>query len=247
MCYGQTLVRRKRAGVLADPGSHGMQSAFSIASFEAVCQLYTQFLATVLPDLRCCPGCHRLREIQGARYRALQWATDQIDFILLTRLRCRHCHTVETIFPPWILPYELAALWMLEAAVTAVAVDGQSLQHTATQGHWTLDWMRAHVRPWLQVSVEFRTIVAQWSHAAGVADLVDADWVPPDNARVADWAWLCVAWHRLMLLYLDAGSASLLSGWIVWRTLAPDRLPAAPIPPRTHLGRRVRQPPPSPP
>ncbi|MDA8195038.1 MAG: hypothetical protein M0Z53_13745, partial [Thermaerobacter sp.] len=42
---------------------------------------------------------------------ALPGAADQIDFIALTRLRCRACHTVETLFPPGILPYELAALF----------------------------------------------------------------------------------------------------------------------------------------
>lgn len=40
--------------------------------------------------------------------------------------------------------------------MTAVAVEGQSLQRTATQGHWTLAWVRAHIRPWIEVSVEFR-------------------------------------------------------------------------------------------
>ena len=85
----------------------------------------------MLPALRACSGCHALREIPGTRRRALQWTADPMDFIALTRIRCRVCHTVETLFPLWILPYELAALWILEAAVTAVAVDGQSLQHTA--------------------------------------------------------------------------------------------------------------------
>src|SRR5487761_1829595 len=202
-----------------------MHPDLSIPSFEAVCQLYAQFLAIFLQDLRACPGCRRPREGQGTRRRALQWAADQIDFIALTRLRCRACHTVETLFPPWILPYELAALWIVDAAVTAVAVEGQSLPRTATQWHWTLPWIRAHVRPWLAVSVEFRALVAQWGHAIGVAELVDAHWAPPARAVVADWAWLGVAWHRLALLCLGPGPASLLSGWIVWRTVAPEVLP----------------------
>lgn len=224
-----------------------MHPSRSIPSFEAVCQLYAQFLVTMLPALRACPGCHGVREIQGTRRRALQWAADQMDVVVLTRLRCRVCHTVETVFPPWILPYEVAALWLLEAAVTAVAVHGQSLQRTATQGHWTLAWVRAHVRPWLRVSVEFRMLVAQWSHAVGVAVGVDPDWVPPVTAGVADWAWLSVAWQRLALQVLDVGSASLLPGWLVWRTVAPDVMPAGPIPATTHVGRRVRQHRPPPP
>ncbi len=224
-----------------------MQSGFSITAFEAVCQLYTQFLVTMLPALRPCPGCHAPREIQGCRRRALQWAADQIDFIALTRLRCRACHTVETLFPPWILPYELAALWILEAAVTAVAVDGHSLQQTADRWHWSLAWIRAHLRPWIAVSPEFRALVAQWSRAIGWDDLVSPAWRPPSTARSGDWAWLCVAWAAITLQVLDVAQAQRMPGWIVWRSVAPEVMPAAPISAVTHLGRRVRQHPDSPP
>ncbi len=224
-----------------------MQSGFSIAAFAAVCQLYTQFLATMLPALRPCPGCHAPREIQGNRRRALQWAPNQIDFIALTRLRCRGCHTVETLFPPWILPYELAALWILEAAVTAVAVDGHSLQKTADRWHWTLAWIRAHVRPWIAVSPDFRALVAQWSRAVWWDDLVSTTWRPPATAAAGDWAWLCVAWAAVAFEVLDLTQAQSMPGWIVWRSVAPEMLPAAPIPAVTHLGRRVRQHPAAPP
>ena len=224
-----------------------MHPTFNIASFDAVCQLYAQFLTTFLPHLRPCPLCGQAREVHSYRFRALQWAADHLDPIALTRLRCRPCHTVETLFPPWILPYELAALWILEAAVTAVAVDGQSLQQTATRWHWTLAWIRAHVRPWLAVSVEFRTLVAQWGHGVGLVDLVPLTWRPPATAVAGDWAWLCVAWVAVGLRGLGPELAQTLPGWVVWRSVAPEVLPAAPIPATTHLGRRVREHPPSPP
>lgn len=112
-------------------------------------------------------------------------AADQRDFLTLTRLRCRACHTVETLFPPWILPYELAALWILEAAVTAIAVDGDSLQHTADHWHWSLVWIRAHIRPWIAVSPEFRALVAQWGRSLGWDDLVSSAW---PTTRSGDWA-----------------------------------------------------------
>lgn len=89
-----------------------MYPDWSIPSFEAVCQLYAEFLARFLSKLRPCPGCGRPREIQGSRLRALPWAADHSHCIAFTRLRCRTCHTVETLFPPWILPDELAALWI---------------------------------------------------------------------------------------------------------------------------------------
>ena len=218
-----------------------MQSGFSITAFEAVCQLYTQFLITMLPALRPCPGCHAPREIQGCRRRALPGAADQIDFIALTRLRCRACHTVETLFPPGILPYELAALWILEAAVTAVAVDGHSFPHTADRGHGSLAGIRAHLRPWIAVSPEFRALVAQWSRALGGDDLVSPAWRPPAPARSGDWAWLGGAWAAITFQVLAGAQAQRMPGGIVWRSVAPAVMPAAPIPAITHLGRRVRQ------
>lgn len=218
-----------------------MQSGFSITAFEVVCQLYAEFLTTMLPDLRPCPRCHALREIQGDRRRALQWAPDHVDFLALTRLRCRACHTVETLFPPWIVPYGFAALWILEAAVTAVAVDGQSLQQTANHWHWTLAWVRAHVRPWIAVGPEFRALVAQWSRAMGWDDIVSITWHPPATAVAGDWAWLRVAWATLAIQVLGVAQAQYTPGWIVWRSIAPEVLPADPIPAVTHLGRRLRQ------
>jgi hypothetical protein len=218
-----------------------MQSGCSIPAFETVCQLYAEFLATMWPALRPCPQCHAPREIQGDRRRALQWASDHIDFIALTRLRCRGCHTVETLFPPWIVPYELAALWILEAAVIAVAVDGDSLQHTANRWQWTLAWARAHVRSWMAVGPECRMLVAQWSRALGWDDLVSITWHPPATAVAGDWAWLRVAWATLAIQVLDWAPAQYAPGWIVWQSLAPEVLPAAPIPAVTHLGRRLRQ------
>ena len=219
-----------------------MQSEFSITAFETVCQLYAEFLATMLSALRPCPQCQALREIQGERRRALQWAPDHVDFLALTRLRCRVCHTVETLFPPWIVPYELAALWILEAAVTAVAVDGYSLPHTANHWHWTLAWVRAHVRPWMAVGPEFRALVAQWSRAMGWDDIVSITWHPPATAVAGDWAWLRVAWATLAIQVLGVAQAQYNTpGWVVWRGLAPEVLPADPIPAVTHLGRRLRQ------
>lgn len=205
-----------------------------------VCQLYREFLVTFLVQGRPCPDCGQSREIQGVRWRALQWSADHIDFIGLRRLRCRSCHTVETMFPPWILPYELAALWILEAAVTAIAVDGDSLQKTATRWHWTLARIRAHVRPWLEVSTEFHLLVAQWSHAMGLDPLVAPTWRPPATAVAGDWAWLGVAWSALAFRWFDPITAQHLPRWIIWRSVAPEVLPARPIPAVTHIGRRIR-------
>lgn len=78
-----------------------MQSGFSIASFDAVCELYAQFLSLMLPALRPCPLCGVSREIQGHRERAVLWAVGCIDCLALVRLRCRRCRTVETLFPYW--------------------------------------------------------------------------------------------------------------------------------------------------
>jgi hypothetical protein len=215
-------------------------ATFTVPSFEAVCQLYDAFFRAMEAVIRRCPSCGRNREIQGVRSRALQWAVDRIDRIPLIRLRCRACHCVETVFPPWILPYELAALWLLETAVTAVAVDGQSLQRTAHWGHWSPAWVRAHVRPWVTCGAEFRSLVLQWSTRLGWAELVAVDWRPPLGVRYADWAWLHVAWQGLALEWLSVSGAERAGGWVSWRTLAPEVLPAHRIPAVTHLGRRLR-------
>lgn len=141
----------------------------------------------------------------------------------------------------WLIPYQLAAIWVLDAVVTAVAVEGQSLQATANRWQCSLAWMRATVRSWIAVSAEFRTLVAQWSQALGWPELVNPTWRPPAAVRSGDWAWLCVAWAALAFQLLSGDQAGSMSGWVLWRTIAPEVMPAEPIPAVTHLGRRLRQ------
>ena len=74
-----------------------------IPSVECVSPLYAQHLADTLETVwRPCDRCQRRRTLNPGHGRWVEWSI----VLILRHVRCRRCHTVETVFPPWLLPYE---------------------------------------------------------------------------------------------------------------------------------------------
>ena len=81
---------------------------------------------------RPCPQCTRRRAWHSSRARWVHWAPSQRDHLGLRRLRCRPCHPVETVFPPWLLPYEELPVASLDPLLPAAGL-GASWATVAAQ------------------------------------------------------------------------------------------------------------------
>ena len=78
-----------------------------ISSAALLEPLYTQYLAEYFEVAwHRCPRCQGLRHGHGGHERWVLCAPGQEGRLFLRHVRCRSCHTVETVFPPWLLPYE---------------------------------------------------------------------------------------------------------------------------------------------
>ncbi|MCY0899138.1 MAG: DUF6431 domain-containing protein [Firmicutes bacterium] len=130
----------------------------SIRDFAMVEQLYRLFLETFLALGVICAQCGQRRERHSWRARWVVWAPGRWDRLALLRVRCRSCHTVETCFPPWLVPYEPAATWLLVTLGHAVAIDGQSWAQLEREGDWPRHWLRRHVGRWLAQAARWRTL-----------------------------------------------------------------------------------------
>ncbi|MCY0877748.1 MAG: DUF6431 domain-containing protein [Firmicutes bacterium] len=126
--------------------------------FATVEQLYRTFLTTLVLG---CPQCGHPRERHSWRARWVVWAPGCWDRLALLRLRCRICHTVETCFPPWLIPYDPAATWLLVTLGHAVAIHGQSWAQVERAGAWPHHWLRRHVGRWLAAAPRFRQLIVQ--------------------------------------------------------------------------------------
>jgi hypothetical protein len=159
--------------------------------------------------------------------------------LALIRLRCRPCHTVETCFPPWLLPYEALTLDQLTTLLTDAGGAGQSWTQVArTVGCEPLT-VRRRWRRWGPWGAWLRQQVAQHAAAWGLV-LAWATWQPPPGTRSADWAWLPLAWAALALVLPSVWAPPWAVGLTPWQEWVPGGWPAAVVPARTHLGRRLR-------
>lgn len=207
----------------------------SLTDFAVVVAAYAAYWRETLAAWRPCPACGRARAWQGTRARWVLWAPGRRDRLGLRRLRCRACHTVETVFPPWIVPYEELLVDGLARLVIA-AGGGASWATVATTGG--VDPLTARRRwgrwgprgAWLRQRILQQTTLWGWTWAWPT-------WTPPARARSADWTWLAVAWAALALLVPPPPVAP--HGWVVWAATGPTAWPPHVIPRRTHLGQRV--------
>jgi hypothetical protein len=213
----------------------------SITSFRIVEQLYLAFLHHLAGEGFRCPRCGNRRARHSWRYRWVLWAPGRLDRLRLLRVRCRRCRTVETCFPPWLFPYEVATVWVLAALCAAIAIAGQPWAAVERQGNWPRHWLRRHVGRWLARAVICRQRIAQqWQAWGWPWPSWTQTWQPPATARSADWAWVGVAWAwTVHTLALEAVAAQI-GAWAVWCALAPLALPPDVFPARTHWGRRLR-------
>lgn len=213
----------------------------SIASFCIVEQLYVAFLTTLAAEGFRCLRCGRRRSRHSWRPRWVLWAPGRLDRLRLLRVRCPDCRTVETCFPPWLFPYEVAAVWVLDALCVAIALDGQAWAAVERQGAWPRQWLRRHVGRWLgRAAICRQRIAQQWQAWGWEWPSWPQTWRPPTTARSADWAWVCVACAWTVQRVALTAVARQISAWAVWCTIAPLALPPDVFPARTHWGRRLR-------
>jgi hypothetical protein len=213
----------------------------SITTFAVVEQLYAAFLHTLASLGFPCPLCGGRRVRHSWRSRWVIWAPGHSDRLRLLRVRCRRCRTVETCFPPWLMPYETAALWVLTDLCDALAVAGQSWVTVERQGAWPPHWLRRHVGRWLRQAAALRSCIAQqWQQWGWPWPSWAETWRPPVTARVGEWAWVRVAWAWTVQVGQATSVAQPIGDWAVWCALAPLALPPAALPATTHWGRRLR-------
>ncbi|MDA8193667.1 MAG: DUF6431 domain-containing protein [Thermaerobacter sp.] len=184
-----------------------------------------------------CPQCGRPRCFQGSPDRWVLWSRQHRDRITLVHVRCRACGTVETLFPPWLLPHEELTRDALNQVLEAVVHTGRPVSQVAAE--WGLEpvAIRRRILRRLPHAAEFRQRVAQQADTWGIP-LAWPTWTPPTASRSADWSWLLVAWTALFLILGGASAFSV--GLPQWREWVPENLPVPVVPPWSHLGRRLR-------
>jgi hypothetical protein len=213
----------------------------SITSFRIVEQLYVAFLHTLSGEGFRCLQCGGHRTRHRGRSRWVIWAPGRLDRLRLLRVRCRHGRTVATGFPPWRLPYEPAALWLLTTLCDAIALEGQSWAAVERHGEGPRHGLRRHVGRWRSRAAICRQRIAQpWQTWGWPWPRGTQTWQPPATARIADWAWVRVAWAWTAAAGAWAAVAAPIGAWAVWGTLAPLALPSDVLPATTHWGRRLR-------
>ena len=206
----------------------------TLHDFAVLVTAYDRYWQSADASWRPCPQCHHRRAWQGTRPRWVHWAPGQRARLGLRRLRCRACHTVETVFPPWLLPYEELPVGSLDVLLQAAAAGASWAAVAAQRGTAPLTGRRRW-RRWGPQGVGLRQCVLQQATHWGIP-LIWPTWRPPAGARSADWTWLGVAWAALAVVFRPAAPG----GMAVWADLGAPPWPAAVIPARTHLGRRLR-------
>lgn len=209
----------------------------SIKDFAVFEQDYAQFIEEAMPFL--CPQCHHRRWRHGGHRRWVCWAPGQWHQLTLMHVRCPTCHTVETLFPPWLLPYESFTVDVVHDILTAVGQDGVSVTQVAQQWAVPIITIQRRIQRWLPVAPTLRQRVVQQADQWGIG-MTWSTWQPSATTRSADWSWLLVAWHALALVLMSAGILRVITpGLVHWRYWAPEALPRDIVPRRAHLGRRL--------
>lgn len=209
----------------------------SITSFDGLRRDYAVFVAAQAPYP--CPRCGQPRWRHGSHERWVCWACGGWNQLALVHVRCGRCHTVETLFPPWLLPYESLTVDVLNQVLESVGHAGQSVAHVAQQWDLPPSAIRRRLFRWLPRAPQLRQQVTQHAEQWGMA-LGWSTWTPPLRTRSADWSGLLMAWQALALVLVTSVLVATLSpGLPQWREWAPEWLPAGVVPRRAHLGRRL--------
>ena len=137
-------------------------------------------------------------------------------------------------FPPWLLPYEELPVASLDPLLPAAGT-GASWATVAAQTGAAPVAVRRRWRRWGPQGPGLRQRVLQPATRRGIS-LAWPTWRAPAGARSVDWGWLGLAWAALAVIFLPGVA----SGMGVWVDLTAAPWPAAVVPARTHLGRRVR-------
>jgi hypothetical protein len=141
----------------------------TLPDFAAVVTAYAQFWQTAEAHCRPCPACGRRRVRHGKRARWVHWAPGQRDRQALIRLRCRPYQTVETCFPPWLVPYEELTLDQLTTLLTAARGAGPSWRRVACAVGCDPLTVRRRWRRWGPWEPWLRQQGAQHAAAWGIA------------------------------------------------------------------------------
>ncbi len=99
-------------------------ATLTVAAYEAYC-------TSTLPHP--CPHCHCSPRYAGGHWRWMLWAVGTRRRFWLRHVRCETCHTLETLFPPWLLPYEEWTLVVLQQAPDAALDAGRSFAGIAAE------------------------------------------------------------------------------------------------------------------
>ncbi len=81
----------------------------------------------------------------------MEYAPGQSTLLTLCHVRCRRCHTMETVFPPWLLPYESLTVEMLESLLNAIEIRGESLEAVAAAYQVSVERVQARWHQWRAV------------------------------------------------------------------------------------------------
>ncbi len=82
---------------------------FVVLTWDALVQAYEAYCTSTLPHP--CPHCHRSRRYAGGHWRWVLWAAGTRRRFWLRHVRCETCHTLETLFPPWLCPMKNRRSW----------------------------------------------------------------------------------------------------------------------------------------
>lgn len=203
-------------------------------------QAYDTWCVASAAQWRPCPRCRQRRVRHGRRFRycGVTVAGTGVTFRLrVQRVRCRACHTVETLYPPWLWPYLLwpvptwvelcEARWMSGATWTAVAAQAGVDAGTVRR---RLQAWRAHLVLWRQQALQH---AAAWGVVVIGAVLFDATALTSPGA---DWQALVAVWSVVAVACGWPGTPPL----VAWITGAPLVVPVPLVAPHTHWGRQLR-------
>lgn len=153
------------------------------------------------------------------------------------RVRCRVCHTVETLYPPWLWPYLLWPVPAWVALCEARWMAGAPWTTVATQAGVDACTVRRRVQAWGAQLVRWRQQALQQAVAWGVA-VIGAVWFDATvlTSLGADWQALVAVWSGVAVACGWPGTPPL----VAWITGAPLVVPAPLVAPHTHWGRRLR-------
>jgi len=203
-------------------------------------QAYDTWCVAAEAQWRPCPRCRQRRVRHGwrARYGVVPAAGRPVTIRLrVQRVRCRPCHTVETLYPPWLWPYLLWPVPMWVRVCEARWVTGAAWPVVAAQAGVDVSTVRRRLRGWAAQLVAWRQHVAQQATTWGVALI--AAWLgetanPP--AVGGEWLALVALWSQVAVALGWPGTPPL----VAWLTGAPLGVPAPLVAPHTHWGRRLR-------